>query len=161
MSELQERGDMNKEAWNMLVIDLLTTHSLFIKLVRDGWHRNNPSEFSILHFHVLGVLLGSGSLSVSEIGKRLNVSKPNMTPLIERLVQEGMVVRNPEPTDRRVIKIAITKEGRVLMESGRKRLQGEMETVFGIFTDEEMKQLSESLGTLKTLLLKAHSLETK
>jgi DNA-binding MarR family transcriptional regulator len=152
---------MNKDAWNTLVIDLLTTHTLFIKLVRQGWHRNNPSGLSILHFHVLGILLRSGTLSVSEIGKRLNVSKPNMTPLIERLVQEGMVVRNPDPKDRRVIKIAITKEGRGLMESGRKRLQGEMERVFRIFTDEEMKQLSEALGTLKALLLKAHSLETK
>jgi DNA-binding MarR family transcriptional regulator len=152
---------MPKDVWNRLVIDLLTTHSLLVKLVKDGWHRNNPSDFSILHFHVLGVLLRSGSLSVSDIGRRLNVSKPNMTPLIERLVKEKMVVRNPEPTDRRVIKIAITKEGKELMESGRKRLQGELETILRNFTDKEMEGLSGALGTLKGLLLKAHSQEKK
>jgi MarR family transcriptional regulator, multiple antibiotic resistance protein MarR len=152
---------MNKDPWTTLVSDLLTTHSLFIKLVRQGWRRKGPSDFSVLHFHILGVLLHSGTLSVSEIGKRLHVSKPNMTPLIERLVQEGMVIRNPEPKDRRVIKIALTKKGRGLMESGRKRMQGEMEKVFRVFTDGEMKRFSEALRTLKDLLLKTHSQETQ
>ena len=146
---------MNRESWNTFVIDLLTTHSLFIKLVRDGWHRNKTDDFSILHIQVLGVLLHSGSLSVSDIGKRLNVSKPNMTPLIERLVQEGMVVRNPKPTDRRVTEIAITREGRELMASGRRRLQNELEMVFKNFSEEEMNALSQSLGSLRTLLVKA------
>jgi DNA-binding MarR family transcriptional regulator len=146
---------MNKESWNNLVIDLLTTHTLLLKLVRDGWHQNNPAAFSILHYQVLGVLLRFGPLWVSEIGKRLNVSKPNMTPLIERLVQEGMVIRTSEPKDRRVIKIAITREGKNLMESGRKLLQEEMEKVFKDFKSEEMEELAKTLATLKTLMVKA------
>jgi DNA-binding MarR family transcriptional regulator len=144
---------------DQFVGDLLITLSLFHKLVRQGWRRKKGGYASILPYHVLGVLGHLGTLSVSEIGKRLNISKPNMTPLIDRLVNDGMVVREPDAEDRRVIKISITQKGLDLMAVGRKKMKETMEKVFSEFTEEDLTRLSGSLETLKALLLKASSQE--
>ncbi|MGC1401492.1 MAG: MarR family transcriptional regulator, partial [Thermodesulfobacteriota bacterium] len=82
-----------------------------------------------------------------------------MTPLIDRLVEDGMVVRKPDAQDRRVTKIAITPKGRALMSAGQNRMKGTMEKIFNVFTEEELSRLSGALETLKILLLKAASPE--
>ena len=35
----------------------------------------------------------------------LSIPQPNMTPVIDKLVEEGLVTRDYDPTDRRVTKI--------------------------------------------------------
>lgn len=45
---------------------------------------------------------------MSEIGRKVCISKSNMTSLIDKLVEEGLVERSPYKNDRRVINISIT-----------------------------------------------------
>ncbi len=155
----KEGGNKPPGLTDQFVGDLLITLSLFHKLVRQGWRRKKGGYTSILPYHDLGVLRHLGTLSVSEIGRRLHISRPNMTPLIDRLVEDEMVIREPDAEDRRVIKIAITRKGLDLMAAGRKRMKETMGKVFSEFTEEELARLSGSLETLKTLLLKAASRE--
>ena len=51
---------------------------------------------------MLAMLGENGALSVSEISKRLGIAKPNITPLIDRLIDEGFVERRRDENDRRV-----------------------------------------------------------
>lgn len=62
-------------------------------------------------YRLLGRLMKEGSLSMSALGSRLYISKPYMTSLVDALIQEGYVERQPDPKDRRVINISLTKSG--------------------------------------------------
>ncbi|MBQ2956796.1 MAG: MarR family transcriptional regulator, partial [Clostridia bacterium] len=42
------------------------------------------------HVQVLAMLEEVGSMSVSEISKRFGIAKPNITPLVDRLVNAGL-----------------------------------------------------------------------
>lgn len=59
-----------------------------------------PGEFSSQrhmppsHTQVLLLLHENGTLAVSEIGKRLAISRPNMTPLLNKLIQEELIERH-------------------------------------------------------------------
>ena len=64
------------------------------------------------HVQVLAMLEEMGSMSVSEISKRFGIAKPNITPLVDRLVNAGLVDRVRSETDRRVVNIVILEEGR-------------------------------------------------
>lgn len=55
-------------------------------------------------------------LSISELGRRLQRSKPNMTSIIDRLEREGKVRRIASESDRRVSMIRITQEGKKSIE---------------------------------------------
>ncbi|NYE96117.1 DNA-binding MarR family transcriptional regulator [Psychromicrobium silvestre] len=63
---------------------------------------------------VLRILGDHGDLSIKGVGLMLVCdSGTNPSRLVERLVQAGLVERNPDPADRRKMQLALTAEGRL------------------------------------------------
>lgn len=85
------------------------------KLLKVEFERVNPN-LSRLHYIVLRILNDHSRLPISEIGKNLFIPKPQMTALVDRLIQFGMVARLPDTEDRRVININLTDAGRKTLE---------------------------------------------
>lgn len=50
--------------------------------------------------------------TMSELAEEMNTSLPSATSLVDRLVKSGWVERQPDPNDRRIIRLAITDAGR-------------------------------------------------
>src|SRR5262245_15013695 len=53
-----------------------------------------------------------GGLVLGELPKRLLVTAGNLTPIVDRLVEDGFITRTPSPLDRRVQIVCMTAEGR-------------------------------------------------
>lgn len=53
---------------------------------------------------------------VSTLANRLKVSRPTMTGILERLVIQGLIIRQDYPDDRRVVLNALTEQGQRLIE---------------------------------------------
>ena len=62
-------------------------------------------------YQILRILERGGPLPVSAIGRQLLIAKQNMTTLIDRLMNDGLVERRSHATDRRVTNIFITEKG--------------------------------------------------
>jgi DNA-binding MarR family transcriptional regulator len=64
-------------------------------------------------YHVLRILRAAprSGLSCREIGERMITKDPDVTRLLDRLEDRGMVVRSRERADRRIITVRITEEG--------------------------------------------------
>lgn len=62
------------------------------------------------HGKVIFYLAQKGPTSVSTIAKDLCISKPNMTPIIDKLLEAGYVTRYEDPNDRRVLRIEVTEK---------------------------------------------------
>jgi len=52
-----------------------------------------------------------GSVGMSELGTLLHVEKSNLSNLVDRLEQRGLVVRTRDPNDRRATHVALTDQG--------------------------------------------------
>lgn len=63
------------------------------------------------HVQVLAMLQDVGTMSVSEISRRLGIAKPNITPLVDRLFEAGYVDRQHDENDRRVVNIVLLPAG--------------------------------------------------
>ena len=63
-------------------------------------------------FRILGMLTLYGAMPMSTISKKLCVTKPNITALIDKLIAEKLVERQYEKEDRRIIKISISEKGK-------------------------------------------------
>ena len=68
---------------------------------------------------VLKVVKKQGPMSMSAIADALYYSKQNLTKLVDKMVKEGYVERLPDPSDRRVLRVALTTQGRTFL-AGRK-----------------------------------------
>src|SRR5690606_33107009 len=78
-----------------------------------------PFDLTDAQFNVLMLLsfqAPDGWLSQATLGDMLLVSRPNVTGLIDRLEQRGLVERNDDPDDRRVKRIRMTTQGKKLSQ---------------------------------------------
>lgn len=61
---------------------------------------------------VLGVLNEEGSLSISSLCKKLTISRPQMTIVIDKLVDLDLVYRVHNEGDRRTINVSVNEKGK-------------------------------------------------
>ena len=69
-------------------------------------------DMCISDFGVLEVLLHKGPQSVSEIGRRVNLTSGSITTAIDRLEQRGLVTRAADSSDRRARVVHLTRDGK-------------------------------------------------
>jgi DNA-binding MarR family transcriptional regulator len=60
---------------------------------------------------VLKLLLINGPLSSADLSRKLYLTPPNMTGIIDRLEKKGLVGRTRQKVDRRVVLITLTESG--------------------------------------------------
>jgi MarR family 2-MHQ and catechol resistance regulon transcriptional repressor len=74
-------------------------------------------DLSVSAFNILMLLSAeSDGLGLHRLSELLVVSRPNVTRLVQSLVERGLVARSEDPTDRRVRIARITARGRRLAE---------------------------------------------
>ena len=104
------------------------------------------------HVQVLAMLQDVGTMSVSEISRRLGIAKPNITPLVDRLIDEGLAERNRDEIDRRVVNIHSCPAGQEKLIAIRQSLVSQVDDWSGESTRGELKELNKSLGCIIRIL---------
>jgi DNA-binding MarR family transcriptional regulator len=77
-----------------------------------------PLGLSIPQFDLLSTLTEREGLSQQELAQRLYVTKGNVSGLLDRMVDAGLVERRSTPDDRRSNALYLTPKGRGLAEQG-------------------------------------------
>ena len=140
---------MSDEKLDEIASNLLLFIPIFYKkLLKDG-HQHPQVALSNPQCLVLGILKGSGPLPTSEIGKRLYISKPNMTSIIDRLIKEGLVERLSDGKDRRIVNVAITEKGRNTLESHKKAVTEVIKGNLSSMDEKDLISLSTSLEKIR------------
>ena len=118
-----------------------------------NWITSCQNEFfkdfgiSPQQYNILRILKGAGkALNVQTIKDRMLERSPNATRLMDKLCAKNYIERLPSEHDRRVVKIAITKEGLDLLASIPKHLNREL---LKNLNEEEAEQLSDLLDKMR------------
>ncbi|GAA4433689.1 MarR family transcriptional regulator TamR [Georgenia halophila] len=102
-------------------------------------------------FDVLSALRRAGrpyELTPGRLIAETLVSSGTMTNRIDRMVAHGLVVRSTDATDRRVVKVRLTEEGRARVDATMSQLlESEHELLAGL-PEEETARLTASLRAL-------------
>jgi DNA-binding MarR family transcriptional regulator len=88
-------------------------------------------------------------LRLSELSKRMMVSNGNVTGLVERMVQEGLVLRQTDPDDRRAFIVRLSKDGMRKFATYAKENEQYMLSLFQSIAPLSMDQLMTGLEELK------------
>jgi DNA-binding MarR family transcriptional regulator len=65
--------------------------------------------------HALMFIFHAGECQVSDIGKLADASKAAASQMAERLVQQGLVERKEDPSNRRIKKLRLTEKGKKMI----------------------------------------------
>jgi DNA-binding MarR family transcriptional regulator len=113
-------------------------------------------DFTMPRFDVLAQLdREPGGLVLGELPKRLMVSAGNLTPIVDRLVDDGYVTRTPSPLDRRVQIICMTVEGRKAFRRMAKKHGLWLASLLAEFPKERLDGLVRELDHLKSAVKNA------
>ena len=77
-------------------------------------HVGEPLYLRTVEFTVLMLLLTNEDVTPTQISRTLAMSAPNLTQLLDRLADRGLVARERSPHDRRAQHIRLTRTGRAL-----------------------------------------------
>jgi MarR family transcriptional regulator, organic hydroperoxide resistance regulator len=73
-----------------------------------------------------------------KLAEALGVTPPNVTGIIDRLVEQGLVTRTENPEDRRIMLLQATEKGQELLNNLRERHITQMSQVLGYLTNDEL-----------------------
>lgn len=96
---------------------------------------------SIPQFDLLSTLTEREGITQQELAERLYVTKGNVSGLVDRLVDAGLVVRRPIPDDRRSHALHLTPRGRELAEQGIAAQRAYVERTLGRLTPGDVAEL--------------------
>jgi DNA-binding MarR family transcriptional regulator len=102
-----------------LVADRL--HSAAIHLLRHVRRRDDEAGVTAPHLSALSVLVFAGPRTLGELAAAEQVTPPSMTRIVRNLEADGLVEREPDPADGRVVRVRPTERGRRVLEEGRRR----------------------------------------
>src|SRR5256885_179972 len=130
---------------------LMKCHNIISRELRK--HVEKDGLITLPQFDVLVHLSRQNEgLSFVDLSRRLLVTSGNLTGIIDRLEREGLVSREPDSADRRVVRIRLTAKGRDLAGRFIPEHVKRIESVFADVPAKDLRQLRELLGKLKAVL---------
>ena len=151
---MPRKKSVNKEA----VETVATTTFEVLPLLRKKLLRMDVVQaehnMPMSHVQVLAMLGDAGAMSVTDISRHLGMAKPNITPLIDRLIREGYVERRRDTGDRRVVNVVICEKGRERLADIYRALCDNLFDWTRTLSQEDMTAFNEALETIVRLLRK-------
>jgi DNA-binding MarR family transcriptional regulator len=98
-----------------------TLHGTAIQLLRRLRREDSVAGLTAPRLSALSVVVFGGPLTMGALAAAEQVRPPTMTRLVRALEQDGLVRREADPADARVVLLRATAKGRSLLFAGRER----------------------------------------
>lgn len=110
------------------------------QLAEVGLYRGQPP--------ILMLLYKNDGMSQKEMARALNLSPATMTVTLKRMEKAGLVLREMDEHDQRILRVHLSEKGREMCETGESRIGVVTADLLEGFTLEEQQQLNEYLGRI-------------
>ena len=130
---------------------ILTTAPIFKKRLFRPEIEQQENPIPLSYVQVLAALNEKESMSVSEISSRFDIAKPNITPLIDRLINAGYVSRIRSTSDRRVVHIVIEDKGREKVTEVVEALTKSISNWSQSLDDDKLDRLAGAIDTIREI----------
>lgn len=116
------------------------TRKIFTEMARTG---TTPARARLLM-----TLQCHGSCKMTDIGGYLDVTPRSVTKLVDSLEQEGLVIREPHPHDRRITMIRLTSQGALVCKESALANHAAVTELYEHLTAADRQHLSRILRKL-------------
>jgi DNA-binding MarR family transcriptional regulator len=130
------RARLANESWE----SLLTAHAEMMRQfdTEDVWCEVSRTEYDVLYT----LSKCNRPIRLGELNRRVLLSQPALSRMVDRLVERGLVRRETDPSDARGVLLGLTEAGRAQQRStGRAHAMNVARTMTAAFDDDELRQL--------------------
>ena len=110
------------------------------KQMGDSAQDKSVEKVSPYQLHVLFTLCLHAT-TMGELAAEMNITLPSATSLVDRLVKSGWVTRQPDPDDRRIIRLSVTEAGRTLLKKRKQERYRKFKFLLDAMPEADVKTL--------------------
>lgn len=122
---------------------------VFMHRSMRGWGLFAKSiGLSMPQFGVMMQLHHRGAFGMSEVSERFEITPAAASQLVDKLVQNGFILREEDPNDRRAKLLNLTDKGRDVIQQGLEERYRWMDQLEERLTDDERAKIIEALDIL-------------
>lgn len=114
--------------------------------------RQNEPGHSPAALSALASVSRLGPLTLGELAEAEAVSPPTITVLAGRLEEQGLIARELDPGDRRLVRVSLTAEGRLALSRSRSRRNAYLAQRLKGLSAEELDKLAGAAALLERIL---------
>lgn len=107
------------------------------RLLRPG----RDSGMTPQQYWLLRQLSQAGSLSIGELAQALGITTGSATVACKRLEKAGLLTRERQVEDERIVQVALTEQGRAQIDSLRQRRREELARWLNVLDQHEQEEL--------------------
>jgi DNA-binding MarR family transcriptional regulator len=150
-----ETSAIKKLNWHDIVERIVSAYNIISKSI-------NPAnlykiELTSAQIKVLATFIERDCYTMTALSQMLSVALPTMTAMIDRLIQIGLVKRERDERDRRVVMVRLTAEGKKVIDTLMEIRKQEIEKLLQVLTHEEVDLFLGAIENVAQLLSKARS----
>jgi DNA-binding MarR family transcriptional regulator len=130
------RARLANDAWE----SMLTVHATFMKSFAAApiWGDVSMKEYDVLY----ALTKADGPVRITDLHRRVLLSQPALSRMVDRLVERGLVERCEDAGDRRVVRLALTEAGRARQrEVGAAHARDVTTAMTETVTDSDLEEL--------------------
>jgi DNA-binding MarR family transcriptional regulator len=126
-------------------------HALF-RVLKSLVFRADPTspmnEMPLSQLKCLHIVGESEGQKMIDIAHKMEIGLPAVSQIVDRLVRRGLFERQPDPLDRRVVRVILTDSARSLVEEGRQYRQRRMNAPLVLLAEQELGTVTKGLELL-------------
>lgn len=127
-------------------------YSAVLHLLRRVAQEDRASGVSPSRLSALSVLVFGGPRTIGALAAAEGVTPPTMTRLVAGMVADGLVERAPDETDRRVVRVMASTDGRSLLLAGRDRRVATLAAMMDPLTPKERRRMATTADIVERML---------
>ena len=140
------RCNINKTELISEVIELdRRIHRVIRRHSADAWMNLN---LTVPQIKTLFFVSNQRDTNPTKLATALQVTPPNVTGIVDRLVEQGLMTRQDNPEDRRALVLRITEKGESILSDLRERRTSIMREILDYLSAKELSCLVDGLSKL-------------
>ena len=131
----------------------------FIFLMRRTFQEKSQKNkhfnfFSLLRLSTLSFIQAKKNPTMKEIASWLKITPPSVTSLIDSFVKPGLIKREADKKDRRIIRLKITQKGKKILRESQRENKTRIKKFISKLSPRDQKDLLRILNNFYKIFLK-------
>ena len=127
-------------------------HSAAIHLLRRLRREDDASGLPAPQLSALSVIVFGGPITLGALAAAEQVRPPTVTKLVGTLEQRGLVTREPDPDDKRVVRVRATARGIKLLQEGRSRRVAALIRDLEALSPADLRELARGVDVIERVV---------
>lgn len=122
-----------------------------MRLARRLRNEREDTSLSLNQLSAMGTLARRGPLTLGELAAAERIQPPSMTRTVSALEARGLVVRDADADDRRLVIVRLSDEGKHMLAADRRRRDAWLNQRLRELTSDEREVLRRAIPVLEKL----------